>query len=140
MTEYCRYGDLRSYIERNGLIAEPLGMFIIYFLNVFTIHLYITASQIIEQCIRGVQYLHDKGIIHRDLSAGNVLITSERPTIYVVCILGLINDHMNFRKSAISVWQQVMKKMLKNIKQCAERRIICRRTFYELPYFVIFCL
>jgi serine/threonine protein kinase len=59
VTEYVPGSDLRKLVRRNG----PLGM--------------AAAANIISQVAEGLDQAHQKGIVHRDVKPGNVLVTPE---------------------------------------------------------------
>jgi eukaryotic-like serine/threonine-protein kinase len=59
VTEYVPGFDLRKLIRRTG----PLGMTV--------------AANIISQVAEGLAHAHDRGMIHRDVKPGNVLVTLE---------------------------------------------------------------
>ena len=61
--EYADKEDLLEYILRKRYIRET------------------PARDLFRQIISGVKYLHNKGIVHRDLKCENVLLTSERRAI-----------------------------------------------------------
>ncbi|EXJ91329.1 HAL protein kinase [Capronia coronata CBS 617.96] len=56
--EYCQQGELFSLLERRYFKAED-------------------RSCIFKQVLRGVEYLHDHGIAHRDIKLENLLMTDE---------------------------------------------------------------
>lgn len=56
--QYCENGDLLDFIRTNGAIDEK------------------QSRQWFSQLIRGLKYLHDRDIVHRDLKCENVLLTS----------------------------------------------------------------
>ncbi|CAB3404484.1 unnamed protein product [Caenorhabditis bovis] len=58
--ELCEHGSLRSYVKTNGPLQEPI------------------AAHVLRQLISAVTYMHRRGVLHRDLSAGNVFIKSIR--------------------------------------------------------------
>ncbi|PAA50698.1 hypothetical protein BOX15_Mlig002870g2, partial [Macrostomum lignano] len=58
--EYCKFGALDSImIELDKGLAEP------------------QIRMVCREVTDGLKYLHSQGVIHRDLKAGNVLLTSE---------------------------------------------------------------
>lgn len=58
--EYISGGSLASHIKRNGGITEA------------------EARLYIAQCLEGLSYLHDKGIIHRDIKGANILLDHDQ--------------------------------------------------------------
>ncbi|VBB29332.1 unnamed protein product [Acanthocheilonema viteae] len=58
--EYCKYRSLRDYVKQNGRLSD------------------FSAAYILRQLVSAVKHIHDRNMIHRDLSAGNVLISSIR--------------------------------------------------------------
>ena len=56
--EYCQYGELFSLLERKYLQPEDKFCFF-------------------KQLVRGVAYLHDHGIAHRDIKLENLLLTDK---------------------------------------------------------------
>ncbi|KAG6168114.1 hypothetical protein E4U11_006024 [Claviceps purpurea] len=57
--EYCENGSLHSIIKAYGKFPENL------------VGVYMT------QVLRGLQYLHDQGVIHRDIKGANILTTKD---------------------------------------------------------------
>ena len=57
--EYCEGGSLRAMIENFGNLTENL------------------AIQYIRQILKGLDYLHGQGIVHRDIKASNILTTKD---------------------------------------------------------------
>jgi polo-like kinase 4 len=58
--ELCRKGELFQYIQRRrGPLTEP------------------EARAAMITIIKGLQYLHNNGIIHRDLKLSNILLTDK---------------------------------------------------------------
>jgi len=57
--EYMENGSLDSLIKKFGKINESL------------------AALYIEQVLAGLEFLHSKNIIHRDIKGGNILTTKE---------------------------------------------------------------
>ncbi|BGP24123.1 Protein kinase of the Mitotic Exit Network [Rhodotorula toruloides] len=57
--EYCENGSLSAIIKKFGRIPESL-------VGLYTL-----------QVLQGLQYLHDQGVIHRDIKGSNILATKE---------------------------------------------------------------
>ncbi|EGC34518.1 hypothetical protein DICPUDRAFT_48249 [Dictyostelium purpureum] len=57
--EFIEGGSLAKITKRYGCFQEPL------------------LSRYINQVLKGLAYLHDKGVIHRDIKGDNILITKE---------------------------------------------------------------
>jgi eukaryotic-like serine/threonine-protein kinase len=62
VTEYVPGTDLRKLVRRNG----PLP--------------YATAATIISQAAEGIHYAHRRGLVHRDVKPGNLLVTPDGRT------------------------------------------------------------
>ncbi|KAK6112171.1 Protein kinase domain family protein [Brugia pahangi] len=58
--EYCKHRSLRDYVKQNGRLSD------------------FSAAYILRQLVSAVKYIHERNMIHRDISAGNVLISSIR--------------------------------------------------------------
>jgi serine/threonine protein kinase len=59
VTEYVPGIDLRKYIKKNGKLSMR------------------AAAAIISQAARGLQHAHERGLIHRDIKPGNLMITPD---------------------------------------------------------------
>eukprot|EP01130_Rhizamoeba_saxonica_P008076 TRINITY_DN3263_c0_g1_i2.p1 TRINITY_DN3263_c0_g1~~TRINITY_DN3263_c0_g1_i2.p1 ORF type:complete len:472 (-),score=109.15 TRINITY_DN3263_c0_g1_i2:53-1444(-) len=57
--EYIDCGTLFNLLKKNGLIPEDL------------------IARYIRQVLEGLVYLHDQGIVHRDIKGDNILLTSD---------------------------------------------------------------
>ncbi|SCU93858.1 LAMI_0E15830g1_1 [Lachancea mirantina] len=58
LLEYCAHGSLRDLVKRTPLDESQ-------------------AKPYIRQTLEGLKYLHDQGVIHRDIKAANLLLDSE---------------------------------------------------------------
>ncbi|VDN23154.1 unnamed protein product [Gongylonema pulchrum] len=64
--EYCKHRSLREYVKKNGKLSD------------------FSAAYILRQLVSAVKYIHENNMIHRDLSAGNILISSIREDKFFV--------------------------------------------------------
>ncbi|HEX3602411.1 MAG TPA: serine/threonine-protein kinase [Lacipirellulaceae bacterium] len=62
VTEYVPGTDLRKLVRRNGPLPYP------------------TAATIIAQAAEGLHYAHRRGLVHRDVKPGNLLVTPDGRT------------------------------------------------------------
>jgi serine/threonine protein kinase len=62
VTEYVPGTDLRKLVRRNGPIPYPL------------------AAAIVSQAAEGLHYAHRRGLVHRDVKPGNLLVTPDGRT------------------------------------------------------------
>lgn len=57
---YCKYGDLFDIVEKSSGLSETQG------------------KVIFKQILNALNYLHDKGICHRDIKLENILLDSQK--------------------------------------------------------------
>jgi serine/threonine protein kinase len=68
--EYIEGGSLAELVKRHGPLPESLAAFLV------------------AQALVGMSFLHDNGLVHRDIKANNVLITKEGAV--KLCDFGLV--------------------------------------------------
>ncbi|EGV60398.1 Protein kinase protein rad53 [Yamadazyma tenuis] len=81
--EFVPGGDLMDFVAANGAIGEE-------------------ATRVItKQILKGIHYVHSKGISHRDLKPDNILIMSDDPIVVKISDFGLakISDNSTFMKT-----------------------------------------
>ena len=85
--EYCNGGDLKKYIKDYfNEYKQPLNEFYI--------------QKIIKQIVPGMDYLHSKNIIHRDIKLENILINFDSyPNIV---INGVLPDKLTFQEKSLN--------------------------------------
>ncbi|KAI9869105.1 MAG: hypothetical protein M1813_002929 [Trichoglossum hirsutum] len=69
--EYMEYGDLTGYLNKNGALPEPM------------------AQEVARQILRGLEYVHQKMVTHRDIKPDNILIQSLDPIVVKLSDFGL---------------------------------------------------
>ncbi len=79
VTEYVPGTDLRKLVRRNGPLSGPI------------------AATLISQAAEGLHYAHRRGIVHRDVKPGNLLVTPDGHTKVTDLGLawGIIDDLSN---------------------------------------------
>lgn len=82
--EYISGGDLNDYINKHGKMEEHL------------------TQEVTRQILRGIMYVHEKGITHRDIKPDNILLVSEDPIEVKISDFGLakmVRDEETFLKT-----------------------------------------
>ncbi|KAF8472538.1 hypothetical protein BDZ91DRAFT_437327 [Kalaharituber pfeilii] len=69
--EYIGGGNLEEYVQKHLRMAEPL------------------VQDVTRQVLRGIQYVHEMGISHRDLKPDNILISCNNPIAVKISDFGL---------------------------------------------------
>ncbi|VDM56500.1 unnamed protein product [Angiostrongylus costaricensis] len=71
--ELCELGSMRSHVKKNGPLTDR------------------AAAYVLRQIISAVKYMHREGVLHRDISCGNVLISrifsSEKISVVSVLVI-----------------------------------------------------
>ena len=65
LLELCAGGDLYSHIKAETCLTEE------------------TTQLLCSQLVDGIAYLHQQGILHRDLKLGNLLLTEDRSSLKI---------------------------------------------------------
>jgi serine/threonine protein kinase len=55
-----------------------------------------------QQVVEGVRHLHDHGILHRDLRAGNILVASLDPVHVLVADLGIAHLRAAYARGTVA--------------------------------------
>lgn len=99
LLEYADRGSLRQYYQRKGALRET------------------QAASCIGQILAGLDYLHNKGIAHRDIKCANCLLTASRE-----CKLADFGASKNFlHHSVISGLKGTFFLTLKSLKSFAQK-------------------
>ena len=82
--EFVPFGELSSFVHRNGVLTEAMG------------------QNVTRQVLHALQYLHQRGITHRDIKPDNILIAAHNPFLVKLSDFGLskcVNDQETFLKT-----------------------------------------
>lgn len=71
--EYLKGGNLRDYVKQKGPLNE------------------IDAQVIVKQIALGIQYIHQKSLVHRDLKLENVVLVNQKDLSIKIVDLGIIS-------------------------------------------------
>lgn len=82
--EHCPQGSLQDKIWKEKILFTPS-----------------MTAEILKQVAEGLLYLHGKGITHRDLKPGNILVRSWSPLSLALCDFGLAKQRRAFSGSAM---------------------------------------
>ena len=66
--EYCDLGDLNNFFKKHNRSLQCIGQKV----------------KLMRQIINGIVFLHSKGIVHRDIKPGNILVTSIKNSCAIV--------------------------------------------------------
>ena len=81
---YIGGGDLNDYINKHGKMEEHL------------------VQEATRQILKGIAYVHERGISHRDIKPDNILLVSENPIEVKISDFGLakmVRDEETFLKT-----------------------------------------
>jgi serine/threonine protein kinase len=88
--QYAAGGDLLARIIKSGPLTEP------------------RAADIVRQLLGALRYMHDKGVIHRDLKPDNVLYSAEAwPTPNRAYSFDLVTSSSNHSTRDAGQWTAV---------------------------------
>ena len=82
--EYINGGDLNDHIGKHGKMEEHL------------------VQEVTRQVLKGIMYIHQKGISHRDIKPDNILLASLDPIQVKISDFGLakmVQDEQTFLKT-----------------------------------------
>ena len=71
---YIENGSLESVLRKHGKFPESVRF--LRFVNLSLISLVKLVATYMSQVGEGLAYLHDEGVIHRDIKGANILITT----------------------------------------------------------------
>jgi len=118
--EYCDLGDVYQLIEKDTNIRQPNGIVSYHFTYEFT-----------KQTINGLVYLHEQGLIHRDIKLQNILVKNSAAS----CSVDTSNTVWCFK---ISDFGFACYDMTMNNLSADQDEILCKK-YYKLcgtPYYM----
>jgi len=79
LSEYCEWGDLKGFLSKKKKTPIEIRL------------------MLLVQIARGMEYLHSKGVIHRDLKSENVLLSRSMESKIMDFGLSKVNDDGNLK-------------------------------------------
>ena len=76
VVEYCPYGDLQKYLKHKRNSRHNVSSYSNSGAKVSTLIEEREIRHAMRHILRGLSFLHSHGIVHRDIKAGNVLLTN----------------------------------------------------------------
>ncbi|KAF9916368.1 hypothetical protein BX616_003954 [Lobosporangium transversale] len=96
--EYAKGGELFDIVKKKGQFTEP------------------EARLVFQQILQGVKYLHDRGIVHRDLKLENILLMDKETLTVKISDFGLstVTGEQSFLRTVCGTPSYVAPEVLRN--------------------------